>query len=166
MRNEKGMSLIEVLLVLVAASLLITAVASFSLPWMARESTKGAIYTVQTYLQLARIEAVTRNRDCYFEIETNLRRLQVIDTSGSVVLYETTMPDNISFAHPTGGSPVSLAAVGGALYRCTFSSDGTVGGGQGAVILFGGEIYERASVYLAGGIEVENWNGSGWEPGS
>ena len=82
------------------------------------------------------------------------------------VLHETTLPDSISFAHPTAGAPVSLTAVNPSLFRCTFDSDGAVSAGQGEVVLYGGQVYERASVYLAGGVEVDHWDDSGWKAGS
>jgi len=164
--RQTGMTLIEMLMALAALSLLLLAVTAYAVPWIAREGTKGAIYDVQTYMQLARIEAVSRNRPVSLEVETALRRLQIVDSSGSVVLYERTLPGSVSFALPGGGSPVSLDPAGGNLYRLTFGQDGTVTAGQGAVALYGGDVYERASVYAAGGIEVEHWNGSSWQAGS
>ena len=44
-----------------------------------------------------------------------MRRLQVVDSSGSLVLHETTMPESVNFAQPTVGTPVTLANVAGNL---------------------------------------------------
>jgi len=160
------MTLIELLLVLVMASLVLVAAMAYSIPWLARESTRGAAFDVQTFIQLARIEAVTRNHGVKLELESDLKRLQVIDDSTSEVLYEADLPESISFADPSAGTPITLASVSGTLYRLTFSSDGTVSAGQGVVTLFGGDVYQRVSVFLAGGVQVDHWSGSGWEAGS
>lgn len=164
--NQSGMTLIEILIGLAVLSLMLLAVSTYAVPWIAREGTKSAVYDVQTFAQLARIEAVSRNRNVHFEVETALRRLQVVDSNGGLVLHETTMPDSVNFALPTVGSAITLSFVGGKLYRMTFDSDGTVTAGQGYVSLFGGNVYERASVFAAGGVQVEHWNGSSWDAGS
>jgi len=164
--NQSGMTLIEIVVGLAILSMMLLAVSTYAVPWIAREGTKSAVYDVQTFAQLARIEAVSRNRNVYFEVETAMRRLQVIDSNGSLVLHETTMPKSINFAQPTVGTPVTLSNVSGDLYRLTFDSDGTVSAGQGYVCLFGGDVYERASVFAAGAVQVEHWNGSSWDAGS
>jgi Tfp pilus assembly protein FimT len=164
--KQSGITLVEILVGLAILSMMVLAVSTYTIPWIAREGTKSAVYDVQTFAQLARIEAVSRNRNVYFEVETAMRRLQVVDSNGSLVLHETTMPNSVNFAQPTVGTPVTLANVAGNLYRLTFDSDGTVTAGQGYVCLFGGNVYERASVFAAGAVQVENWNGSGWKAGS
>lgn len=172
MNTQKGVTLIELLLVLSAMSLALLAVASYSLPWIARETAKSAAYDVQTHVQLARIEAVSRNRACAAEINTSTRRVSVWDTQGTMstaddeMLYDVSLPDSVSFARPGGGAAVSLGAITADRFAVVFRSDGTVALGAGDVVLFGGERYERISVFWAGGIQVNHWDGSAWRAGS
>lgn len=174
MMNQKGMTLTELLIVLAVASLVLVATAAYSLPWMERETMRSAVYDVQTYVQLARIEAVTRNRPCRFAVNPTTGVIAVLDTMGTPgniaddeILYRTTMPSGVAFARPTTGDAVTLQQVGGTdWYGTQFSSDGLVDAGTGQVHLYGGERYGRVSVYLAGGVQVERWNGSSWEAGS
>lgn len=172
MRTQKGVTLIELLLVLSALSLALLAVASYSLPWIARESAKSAAYDVQTHMQLARIEAVGRNRVCAMEVNTTTQRLSVWDTQGTFstlddeMLYDVTLPDTVSFARPVAGAPVTLGSLSADRFAVAFRSDGTVSAGAGDVVLFGGERYEKITVFWAGGIQVEHWDGSAWRAGS
>lgn len=55
-----------VTIVMVLVAIITTAVATYSIPWLGREEMRGAIYTIQEYLQPARVQAVSRNRDCRF----------------------------------------------------------------------------------------------------
>jgi len=174
MKNQSGMTLIELLIVLSLASLVLVATAAYSLPWMARETMRGAVYDVQTYLQLARIEAVSRNRPCRFLIDTDAKTIRVLDTMGTTgstlddeTLYRADLPSSITFAKPTAGDAVTLANIGGTgQYEAQFSADGLVDSGTGDIHMFGGQQYGRISVYLAGGVHVERWTGSAWTAGS
>ena len=172
MFRQKGMTLVETLLVVSAAALVLAATAAYSLPWIARENMRSAVYDVQTYVQLARIEAVSRNRDCRMVVETSARTLQVFDSNGTAAknddteLYSRTLPSSVTFARPDVGSPVTFALISGDRYDVTFTSDGTVSSGTGEAVIFGGQRFARISVFAAGGTRVEKWNGNGWEIGS
>jgi Tfp pilus assembly protein FimT len=167
------MTLIEVLLVVALASLVLAAAAVYSVPWLYRESMRGAIYDVQTYVQLARIEAVSRNRDCRLVVDTGSGTLQVLDMNGTVnpiddtLLYEQRLPGSVTFADPGGGAAVTLNQIGTTpLYQVRFNADGTVVAGAGSVNLFGGQRYGRISVFAAGGTQVERWSDGAWHVGS
>ena len=170
MNNQKGMTLIELVIVVALASVTLVAAATYSLPWIARERARSAVYDVQSYLQLTRIEAVSRNRQCRFVLDTATRSLQVFDGNGTtatkaddVLLYETNLPSQIQFARPDTGNAVTLAQVGtSSVYETVFTSDGIVAQGTGEVALFGGDEFNRVMVFGAGGVSVDRWAGSGW----
>jgi prepilin-type N-terminal cleavage/methylation domain-containing protein len=173
MNNEQGMTLIETLLVIALASLVLVTTAAYSVPWIAKEKMRSAVYDIQTYLQLARIEAVSRNQDCRMVVDTGSRTLQVLDSVGTastfddLLLYERNLPSSVTFARPGGGAAVTLAQIGGGdSYQTIFNSDGTVDSGVGDVVILGGDHYARISVFGAGGTQVEKWNNGSWHVGS
>ena len=73
MRQEDGYSLVKAVVVMVLAGLPITAGVVYALPWFGREDMRGAVYDVQTYLQLTKVQAVTRNRSCQFRLDAGNR---------------------------------------------------------------------------------------------
>jgi len=173
MRNEKGMTLIETLLVVAVASLALMATAAYSVPWIAREKMRGAVYDVQLYMQLARVEAVSRNTDCRMVLDTSGGTIQVLDSNGTtttvddILLYSRSLPTSIAFARPGGGSAVTLSQIGSTdSYQAIFTSNGTVTSGIGEVVIHGAEQYGKVSVYGAGGTQVEKWTNGAWHVGS
>ncbi len=172
MNRQRGITLTELLIVLAIASLGLLAVGTYAVPWIAREGLRSAVYDVQTYMQLARIEAISRNRDCRFVIDTATNRISVLDTAGTtaigddILLYEADLPDTVSFARPDTGSAVTLNNVSGSVYQTLFGNDGIVSLGTGEVVLFGGSQYKRVQVFGAGGIRIQKWNGTAWAIGS
>ena len=172
MRSERGMSLAELTIVMVLVAIITTAVATYSIPWLGREEMRGAVYTIQEYLQLARVQAVSRNRDCRFLIDSGSRQVFVVDLndpstgSDDISLYSATLSSRVTFARPDTGSAVTLAAVSGSLYQATFASDGSVSAGAGLIAVQGGDGNYRINLYGAGGVRVERWTGSSWVAGS
>jgi len=152
-------------------TLALLATASYSIPWIAREKARGGAYELQTYLQLARVEAVSRNRPCLFFLDPTARTFEVTDTQGTpfttddIVLHSSRLPSNVSLARPDGGSVVTLPILGSG-YAALLTPDGMVSGSAGAVHLFGGDRHVRISLYLAGGVHVDRWDGSAWVPES
>ena len=171
--RQRGMTLAELLIVVAVVSLGLLAIGTYAVPWVAREGLKSGIYDVQTYMQLARIEAIGRNRDCRFVVDTSTNRISVLDAAGTpsipgddILLYDSELPDTVSFARPDMGSAVTLDNVSGSIYQTLFGSDGIVGVGTGEVVMFGGSKYERVQVFGAGGIRIQRWNGTAWATGS
>ena len=172
MRGEHGVSLAEITVVMVVMAIIVVSIGSYSIPWLGREEMRGAIYQVQQFLQLARAQAITRNRDCRFQVDTSSRTINVLDlndpanTTDDILLHNATLSTKVSFARPDTGAAVTLTSLGGTLYGATFASDGSVSTGAGLVAMQGGDGNYRISLYGAGGIRVERWNGSGWVLGS
>jgi len=164
------MTLFELVFVLLLASIALVATTTYTLPWIARERSRSAVYDVQSYLQLTRIEAVSRNRECRFVVDTDSRILKVYDSNATSstgddrLLYETTLPSQVQFARPDSGAAVTLSQIGSSSqYETVFSSDGIVTEGTGEVAVFGGNEYNRVLVYAAGGVTVDRWSGSNWQ---
>jgi len=121
---------------------------------------------------VARAQAITRNRACRFQIDTASLRITVVDlndpasTTDDILLHDATLSSKISFARPDSGSAVTLSSLGGNLYGAIFASDGSVSAGAGLIALQGGDGSYRISLYGAGGVRVERWDGSSWVLGS
>jgi len=173
MSKQNGMTLIELLLAISIAALVLAATAAYSIPWLQKEGMRGAVYKVQTYMQLARIESVSRNQECRFVVDTSSGTLQVLDSNGTpsnlgddMLLYDSELPTSVTFARPDSGSAVGIDQIGStSSYQTRFDADGTVIAGSGDVVLFGGERYGKVSVYAAGGIQVQRWDGANWASG-
>ncbi|MDX1389316.1 MAG: GspH/FimT family pseudopilin, partial [Acidobacteriota bacterium] len=167
-RNERGLTMLELLVVLTLAGILLVTTLTFALSWISRESMRGAVYDVQTFLQLARAEAIGRNQDCRFVIDTAAGRLWVMDSmdtstrTDDVVIEQRRLPSDVRIERPDVGSPVTFTQIGTTdSYEVVFDPDGIVESGAGEAVLFGGDRYGKISVYSAGGVHVERWNGSG-----
>jgi Tfp pilus assembly protein FimT len=156
---------------LALATILLAAAANFSLQWSAREEMRGSIYSVQTYLQTARMQAVSRNRSCQFRIDTATRRLQVFDlndpanSGDDILLSQTTLSPRVSLSRPDTGDPVTLALVSGTTYQATFAPSGIVTSGTGLVSIFGGSRFHRIDLFAAGATKIWNWDGASWVAG-
>jgi Tfp pilus assembly protein FimT len=166
------MSLIELIVVVALASIAVAIAVAYSTPWIARESMRSAANDVQSFLQLAKIEAVSRNHDCRFVVDTASGALEVWDSMGTpdisddVRLHTGALPTSVSIERPDTGSPVTLEQVGGSpSYQTMFASDGLVSAGVGGVFLHGGDGFGRVEVRAAGGVEIQHWNGTGWHAG-
>ncbi|MGH9749426.1 MAG: GspH/FimT family pseudopilin [Candidatus Polarisedimenticolia bacterium] len=172
MRRDAGMSLAELVIVLAVIAILIAVATAYSIPWLGKEEMRSSLYRVQTFLQIARIQAISRNRDCLFRIDGGNGHVQVLDLNDpgnsfdDLLLSETVLPAAVSFARPDGVSPITLDDAGGGLYTATFASDGSVPEGAGEVGLRGGERFGRVILHGAGGVRTERWDGAAWLPGS
>ncbi len=172
MPRQRGFTTLELLVVTTIAVAVMSVVTAYAVPMAAREAAVSASYSVQQYLQFARVEAVSRNRACRFVVDTGARRLQVFDSMGTVstgdddLLYDTTLSATVSFSHPQGSSAVTLSALGGNLFGAVFDPDGSVTSGSGDVVVFGGDTFRRISLYAGGGLGMERWAGAGWTVGS
>ena len=172
LHDDKGFGLIELVTVLALGAMLLTAVVTYALPWVSREEMRGAVYQVQNYLQRARIEAVTRNRSCRFILEADSGRFQVVDlndpgdATDDETLATATLPGTVSFSDPEGGPAITLSLISGSTYQATFAPDGSVSDGAGVIMFAGGERSDRLTLFGAGGVRVDTWNGSTWVAGA
>ncbi len=171
--GQRGMTMLELLVVVTLAGLVVVSTATLAFPWIARERMRSAIYDVQTYVQLARVEAVTRNQDCRFVIDTAAGDMWVMDTVGTttrtddVLLHSRSLPERVTIDRPDAGDPVTLDQIGASnAYEVVFTPDGVASSGAGEVCLFGGDRYGKVTVFGAGGVVAERWNGSSWYSGS
>ena len=171
MDKHAGFTLLELLVVLVVLGLALAAGSLFAASAIASETMRGTLHDAGSLLQLARIEAVKRNHECRFAVDPTARTMSVIDTNGTStttddqVLRVRSIPRLVALARPDAGSPITFAPKGSS-YVVDFDSDGYVNEGSGEMVLFGGARYGRLTVYAAGGVHYEKWNGSAWDLGS
>jgi Tfp pilus assembly protein FimT len=162
------MSLPEVVVALALGAILFVAGTVVSVPWLAREASRGALHDARVLLQTARMEAVRRNHACSFQIDLGARTMAVVDMNGTsttaddVNLRSRALPAPVAVARPDAGAPVTFELVGGSVYRVVFDPHGYVTSGAGELVLYGGERYGRIRVYSAGGVRHERWDGSSW----
>jgi len=167
--SQQGLTTLELLAVFALLLVVLTAVAAYSVPAIARATVRSAVYDMQSFVQLTRIEAIKRNRACRLVIDAANGEFRVWDTKGTSnidddeQLHVLHLPGTVAFAEPGGGSPVSLEPLGGGLFQTRFESNGSVIAGVGSVSLVGGDRFQRVSVLGAGGVLIEHWTGSSWE---
>ena len=167
-RFERGATLSEILVVLAIVALVLMLSLTYAIGWIGRAECRGGVYSMQSFLQRARMEAVARNRACRFTVDTATRKMRVIDlvdvssSSDDLLLADTTLSPKLSFARPDSGAAVTLDSISGTTYGATFASDGSLSAGAGVVSLLGGAGYLRVSLYGAGGTVVERWDGASW----
>ena len=170
MRSEQGLSLAETLVVVALAAVVLGVSAAYSIPAIARSKMRSAVHDVSSLMQLARIEAISRNRECRFVLNGTDGQLEVWDGNGTpavaddILLRRRELPRSVVLARPDVGTPVSIDRIGDtANYQTSFISDGIVSSGTGSVYLHGGYRYVSIAVYRAGGLEMKQWNGRVWE---
>ena len=172
MGQSSGFTTVELLTVCVLLTAVMTIAVTVSMPMVTREATVSAVYSIQNHLQLARVEAVSRNRICRFVVDAASREYSVFDSMGTssllddVVLHKDHLPVTVTFASPDGTPPVTLGSLGGGTYGTSFQSDGTVVSGVGDLMLFGGNEFRRVSLFAGGGVGLDRWTGSAWTTGS
>lgn len=165
---ESGYTISELLVVLAVFALVLMFSLTHAIGWMGRVESRSAVYSVQSFLQRARMEAVSRNRACLFTLDTATGTIRVVDlvdvasNSDDLLVSAASLSPRISFARPDSGAAVTLASISGTTYGATFASDGSLSAGSGVVSLLGGAGYFRVSLYGAGGAVVERWNGASW----
>ena len=168
--TERGYTLLEVMFVVALAAALVAVAILVSMPLIGKESGRSAVYEIQTMAQLARMEAVARNRECRLLLSPALRQLLVTDTLGTTattddqVLHSTTLPESVAFERPDAGAAVTWESLGGspAWFGVRFASDGTIEAGEGDVVVHGGDRYGRISLFTAGSAQVTTWSNGAW----
>jgi len=170
MRDQSGITLSELLVVMAIAAVAVTVTLVYSSPWLARESVRSSANDVASFMQLARIEAVSRNTDCRFVVDTGSRVLEVRDSmgTGSVtddqLLFQRRLPSGVAFSRPDGGATVTLEQLPSTtIYQAVFASDGIVSSGAGGVFFQGGNRWASVQVQAAGATEINYWDGQAWK---
>ena len=161
MSDQRGIGLLELVMVLGLVSLVVGVTVAYSVPWMARESLRGSIQEVRSLMQLTRMEAASRHRECRFEIGTADGTMRSLDTMGTddrsddVPLYSADLPRTLALARPGLELPVTLSPIDGtSSFEVVFASDGSVEAGAGELWLHGGQGYGSVAVHGAGAIEI------------
>jgi Tfp pilus assembly protein FimT len=150
----------------------ISASVAYSIPWMEQEILRGAVQDARSMLQLARVEAVSRNTECRFVVDTSAGTLQALDTLGTAdisddrLLHSANLPRRIAFARPDALGVSTMQQIGGSdSYQVVFSADGVVAQGAGQLFVHGGDAFGSVGVLGAGGIQVSYWDGYAWHSG-
>ena len=165
---ESGVSIPELLAIMALAATLLVLSASYAIGWLGRAESRNASYTVQNFVQRARMEAVSRNRSCRFTVDTTTGQIRVLDlvdfasTTDDLILADATISTKVGFARPDSGSAVTLATISGSTYGATFDSNGALSAGAGLIALAGANDYYRVNVFGVGATSVERWNGADW----
>ena len=103
MRDQRGLTLIELIVVVAVVSVMVGITVAYSLPWLAKETMRSGANDVQSFMQLAKIEAVSRNRECRFVVDASSGTLEVWDSLGTdddsddVRLHLSSLPTSIAF---------------------------------------------------------------------
>ena len=172
MGNQRGMTLVELIVVVALAAIVLIVAVGNSIPWMAKQTMRGAVHDVHTFLQLTRIEAVSRNRPVRFVVDTVGGEFQIMDSLGTssltddLELHRSRLPETVAFDRPDSGGVVTLQAIDAVHFQTVFGSDGTVTSGAGDLFFSGSGSYGRIGVHVAGGTEISRWNGAEWQAGS
>ena len=170
LKPQSGVTLAELLVVLTLVAAVVAVGTAVTVPQIARETMRSSLHTGGALLRVARTEAVKRNRACKFVVDLGARTLSVVDTQGTgtttddETLRKVSLPTVVSIARPDAGSPISLAG-SSPVYYVEFHADGYVTSGAGEMVFCSGTHYDKITVYSAGGVHYQQWNGSGWIDG-
>lgn len=170
--DQRGVTLLEALVVMAILAITSGIVSAYGLGWMQRERQRSVAYEIFVHLNVARVEAVTRNRRCRFILDSSTQSLQVLDlhdpanTTDDVEISAIDLGEALQLGTPDGGNAVTFNALGPKRFEVTFNDDGTVVTGVGAARLNTGDTFRRVSVFAGGAISVDRWNGTAWTQGS
>jgi Tfp pilus assembly protein FimT len=164
----------DLLIGLMIASMIALIATVGAVPWLLRERVRQSGYTVQQMLELARLESIRRNRDCALEYEPAIQSVRVMDTNNTttsvddLVLHERRLNPAVMLARPDGGSVLTFHERSSkpGTYHVIFDTQGIAYHGTGEVVFFGGDYYNKVTVYVGGGTQVDHWDGSSWQPGA
>lgn len=167
LRSQSGVTLVELLGVLVLSVSIIALGTAVTVPQIARQTMRSSLHTGGALMRSARVEAVKRHRASKFVVNLGARTMSVVDTMGTstttddVVLHWAALPSVVSVARPDAGAPITFAG-SDPIYTVEFHPDGYVSSGAGEMVLCSGTFYDKITVFTAGGIKYEQWNGSAW----
>jgi type II secretory pathway pseudopilin PulG len=160
--RQSGITLFELLFVVALSSLTLGVTASYTLPLHTDdEDALDAAEAARTFAQLARLEAIHRNRSCSLIVDPAAGTLRVVDSMGTAqegddeVLYERALAAPLTFDRPDGSRPPEN-------YETVFSALGTAQVGSADLVLHDGVSYGKLSIPATGLPRVERWAGSAW----
>jgi len=106
MTRNHHYSLPELLAVIGTICLLLLATSATYIPTLSTGSLEGSVHDLHVAIQIARVEAVSRNRDCRIEIDSNQHSVQIYDSLGTAgtaddrLLHQLDFPAGIQLTHP------------------------------------------------------------------
>jgi prepilin-type N-terminal cleavage/methylation domain-containing protein len=162
------MSLPELLVGMVILAVVLSLAGLAIIPWIAAESSRSAVHEAGMLLQRTKAEALSRNHKCRFLVDIGQREMSVLDGNGTpattddLLVVQRRIPSSIGFARPDPGAPITFSPVSGSVFEVVFDSAGRVDSGAGEMVVYGGERYRRLTVYGAGGVRYERWDGLAW----
>jgi hypothetical protein len=158
--RSRGLGVGETLLLAALAAAAVTAGTARLVPGAGtRETARGAAASLHTFFQLARVEAIARDRPVRLALDPSERQVSVLDTLGTRVpdddleLHRAVLPAGIALSAPDGEHGAALVE---------FRPDGTAD--AAAVPLNDGAVFQRVAVDGASRIRVEEWDGAAWSP--
>ena len=153
MQNQRGLTLIELVVVVAIAALMVGATLVLATPWIARESMRSGVNEMASFVQLTKIESVSRNRECRFIVDKEARTMEIWDTwtagdsSDDERIHLQALPSAVHFARPDSGDVITLQQIPGTeRYQAVLGADGMVNEGTGTVFLYGGDKYGAEAV--------------------
>jgi len=152
MKNNRGFSLLELMIVIGIIAILSGIIVPNMISWYQRQGLRNAVYELQSNLQLAKMTAVKDNNSCDVNIDTAARSYDIPCINKTVSLNDYT--GGVTFGSPGGNS-----TAGG----LTFTSRG-ICSPFGNIYLTDRDrsAYYRIQIIISGGIVTSKWNGSIW----
>ena len=164
MKSQAGMTMTEFVIAMGVAGSVMAVTLTYSVDWMVREDLRSSTRTIQSAIQLNRMEAVNRNRPCRMVLNPGTNAVEVWDTMGTPDdttddkrLHTTTLPASIAFESPDDEEAVTLDKLNDGSYEVMFGADGTVASGSGSISLKAASNYRQVDVHVAGGIQTKVW---------
>jgi Tfp pilus assembly protein FimT len=170
LKPQTGVTLAELLVVLTLVAAVVAVGTAVTVPQIARQTMRSSLHTGGAMLRWTRTEAVKRDHACRFVVDLGARTMSVVDTQGTgtttddEILRQATLPTVVSVARPDVGSPITFSG-SSPVYHVEFHADGYVTSGAGEMVFCSGTHYDKVTVYSAGGVHYQQWNGSSWIDG-
>lgn len=164
-RESYGMSPPELLIFVAAASLALCATAVRLLPLSGASTDLPAVDSVHVLLQLARVEAASRDVPCRFVFEPGSQMLRVFDTLGTDqrqddrLLYKTRLAGHVALSRMERWHPLP-SEFAQHPFEVIFQPSGRVSSGAGKILIASELGDETLSIYETGELAVVTASGS------